>query len=445
MELHPSSIVIAGGGSTYTPEIILMLLDNLDRFPIRQIKLYDNDPTRQKLVADACEIIVRERAPHIAFCATEDPETAFTDVDFCMAHIRSGKYEMRDRDEKIPLAHGLVGQETCGVGGMAYGLRSIPDVIELIDFMERWSPDCWMLNYSNPAAIVAEAVRKVRPNSKVLNICDMPIDIMERMAKIVGLQSRKDLVVRYYGLNHFGWWSDVRDQEGNDLMPRLKEYVSKNGYNLEPLECEPRLNDEDWLKTYRFAREVFACDPTVLPTTYFKYYFFPDHVVEESDPKYTRVDMVRDIREKEVFSECRRIASAGTSEGTTLKIGVHASFIVDLACAIAYNTHERMLLIVPNNGAVSNLPETAMVEIPCIVGSNGPEPLSIGEIPWFQKGLIEQQLAAEKLVVEAYFERSYHKLLQAFILSKTMKDASVARAVLDDLIEANKDYWPDFK
>ena len=128
-----------------------------------------------------------------------------------------------------------------------------------------------------------------------------------------------------------------------------------------------------------------------------------------------------------------------------MKIGVHASFIVDLACAIAYNTHERMLLIVPNNGAVSNLPETAMVEIPCIVGSNGPEPLSIGEIPWFQKGLIEQQLAAEKLVVEAYFERSYHKLLQAFILSKTMKDASVARAVLDDLIEANKDYWPDFK
>lgn len=79
------------------------------------------------------------------------------------------------------------------------------------------------------------------------------------------------------------------------------------------------------------------------------------------------------------------------------------------------------------------------------MGSNGPEPLSIGEIPWFQKGLIEQQLAAEKLVVEAYFERSYHKLLQAFILSKTMKDASVARAVLDDLIEANKDYWPDFK
>lgn len=443
MDLHESSIVIAGGGSTYTPEIILMLLDNLHRFPIRQIKLYDNDPDRQKIVADACEIIVRERAPHIAFQATTDPETAFTDVDFCMAHIRSGKYEMRDRDEKIPLKYGLVGQETCGVGGIAYGLRSIPDVIQLIDYMEQWSPNCWMLNYSNPAAIVAEAVRAARPHAKVLNICDMPIDIMERMAKICGLESRKDLVVRYYGLNHFGWWNDVRDLDGNDLMPRLKEYVARDGYNLEPLGCEPRMNDEDWRHTYRFARELYATDPSVLPTTYFKYYLYPDHVVAGTDPTYTRVDMVKDIREKEVFSECERIAACGTSEGTTLKIGVHASFIVDLACAIAFNTHERMLLIVENQGSIPNLPETAMVEIPCIVGSNGPEPLRIGAIPWFQKGLIEQQLAVEKLVVEAFFERSYQKLWQAFILSKTMKDADVAKAVLDDLIEANKDYWPE--
>ena len=273
----------------------------------------------------------------------------------------------------------------------------------------------------------------------------MPIDIMERMAAICGLKSRKDLVVRYYGLNHFGWWNDVRDLDGTDLMPKLKEYVSKHGYNLEPLGCEPRLNDPDWLETYRFARELFSCDHSTLPTTYLKYYLLPDHVVAGSDPSYTRVDMVKDIREKEVFSECRRITEVGTSEGTSLKIGVHASFIVDLACAIAYNTHERMLLIVPNGGSVSNLPATAMVEIPCIVGSNGPEPLSIGEIPWFQKGLIEQQLAAEKLLVEAYFEKSSEKLLQAFIMSKTMKDADVAKSVLDELIKENKAYWPEFR
>lgn len=441
--MNASSIVIAGGGSTYTPEIILMLLDNLHRFPIRQIKFYDNDPGRQQVIADACEIILREQAPDIRFLATSDPREAFTDIDFCMAHIRVGKYEMRDYDEKIPLKYGLVGQETCGPGGIAYGLRSITGVIELIDYMQQYSPDAWMLNYSNPAAIVAEAVRKARPGAKVLNICDMPIDIEERMAKIAGLSSRKDLVVRYYGLNHFGFWCDIRDRQGNDLMPKIKEYVKVNGYNLEPIGQEPRLNDPDWLKTYRFAKEVYETDPTVLPTTYFKYYLFPDHVVADSDPGYTRVDMIRDGREKWVFEECRRIKAAGTAKDTNLEIGVHASFIVDLARAIAFNTHERMLLIVENQGAIPNIPATAMVEIPCIVGANGPERMCIGEIPWFQKGLIEQQLAVEKLAVEAYFEHSYQKLWQALILSKTMKDADVAKRLLDELIEANKGYWPE--
>ncbi|MEC1167763.1 maltose-6'-phosphate glucosidase, partial [Bacillus paralicheniformis] len=124
------SIVIAGGGSTFTPGIVLMLLDNLDDFPIRQLKLYDNDGERQDKIAGACEVLVRERAPHIQFLATTDPEEAFSDVDFVMAHIRVGKYAMRELDEKIPLKYGVVGQETCGPGGIAYGMRSIGGVLE---------------------------------------------------------------------------------------------------------------------------------------------------------------------------------------------------------------------------------------------------------------------------------------------------------------------------
>ncbi|SDI65351.1 Family 4 glycosyl hydrolase [Dolosicoccus paucivorans] len=150
--LKEQSILIAGGGSTFTPGIIMMLLDNLDKFPIRQIKFYDNDEERQRKIGEAMEILLKERAPEIKFLFTTDPETAFTDVDFVMAHIRVGKYAMREKDEKIPLRHQVVGQETCGPGGMAYGMRSIGGVIELIDYMEKYSPDAWMLNYSNPAA-----------------------------------------------------------------------------------------------------------------------------------------------------------------------------------------------------------------------------------------------------------------------------------------------------
>ena len=436
------SIVVAGGGSTFTPGIVLMLLDNLDKFPIRQIKFYDNDAERQEIIAKACDIIIKEKAPDIDFVYTTDPETAFTDVDFVMAHIRVGKYAMREKDEKIPLKHGVLGQETCGPGGIAYGMRSIGGVIELVDYMEKYSPNAWMLNYSNPAAIVAEATRRLRPNSKILNICDMPIGIELRMAEMLGLESRKDMVIRYFGLNHFGWWTDIRDKEGNDLMPALKEKVAKVGYNV-PIEGEN--TEASWNDTFTKAKDVFAIDPTTLPNTYLKYYLFPDYVVEHSNPNHTRANEVMEGREKFVFGECKAIAEKGTAKDSKLHVDDHASYIVDLARAIAYNTKERMLLIVENDGALSNFDPTAMVEVPCLVGSNGPEKIVQGKIPQFQKGLMEQQVSVEKLTVEAWIEGSYQKLWQAITLSRTVPSASVAKAILDDLIEANKDFWPVLK
>ena len=436
------SIVVAGGGSTFTPGIVLMLLDNLDKFPIRQIKFYDNDAERQEIIAKACDIIIKEKAPDINFVYTTDPETAFTDVDFVMAHIRVGKYAMREKDEKIPLKHGVLGQETCGPGGIAYGMRSIGGVIELVDFMEKYSPNAWMLNYSNPAAIVAEATRRLRPNSKILNICDMPIGIEIRMAEMLGLKSRKDMVIRYFGLNHFGWWTDIRDKHGKDLMPELKEKVAKIGYNVE---IEGENTEASWNDTFTKARDVFAIDPTTMPNTYLKYYFFPDYVVEHSDPNHTRANEVMEGREKFVFGECRAIAEKGTAKDSKLHVDDHASYIVDLARAIAYDTKERMLLIVENDGALSNFDPTAMVEVPCLVGSNGPEKIVQGKIPQFQKGLMEQQVSVEKLTVEAWIEGSYQKLWQAITLSRTVPSAKVAKAILDDLIEANKDFWPVLK
>jgi len=436
------SIVVAGGGSTFTPGIVLMLLDNLDKFPIRQIKFYDNDAERQEIIAKACDVIIKEKAPDINFVYTTDPETAFTDVDFVMAHIRVGKYAMREKDEKIPLKHGVLGQETCGPGGIAYGMRSIGGVIELVDYMEKYSPNAWMLNYSNPAAIVAEATRRLRPNSKILNICDMPIGIELRMAEMLGLESRKDMVIRYFGLNHFGWWTDIRDKEGNDLMPALKEKVAKVGYNV-PIEGEN--TEASWNDTFTKAKDVFAVDPTTLPNTYLKYYLFPDYVVEHSNPNHTRANEVMEGREKFVFGECKAIAEKGTAKDSKLHVDDHASYIVDLARAIAYNTKERMLLIVENDGALSNFDPTAMVEVPCLVGSNGPEKIVQGKIPQFQKGLMEQQVSVEKLTVEAWIEGSYQKLWQAITLSRTVPSASVAKAILDDLIEANKVFWPVLK
>lgn len=437
------SITIAGGGSTFTPGIVLMLLEHQDRFPIRQIKFYDNDKERQEIVAKACEIYLKENAPDIVFSYTTDPEAAFTDIDFVLAHIRVGKYAMREKDEKIPLKYGVVGQETCGPGGIAYGMRSIGGVLEILDYMETYSPNAWMLNYSNPAAIVAEATRRLRPNSKILNICDMPIGLEDKMASICGLSSRKEMVVSYYGLNHFGWWTKIYDKDGNDLMPKIREHIKEYGF----ADSQPKAKKEEdsWMDTYKKAKDVFALDPETIPNTYLKYYLYPDYVVAHSNPQYTRANEVMDGREKQVFGACKAIIEKGTSKGCDFHSDVHATYIVDLACAIAKNTGERFLLIVPNEGAIENFDRTAMVEIPCIVGKNGYERICQGEIPQFQKGLMEQQVSVEKLTVEAWIEGSYQKLWQAITLSKIVPSAEVAKKILDELMEANREYWPQLK
>lgn len=437
------SVVIAGGGSTYTPEIVCTLLNHIDKFPLRKIKLYDNDEERQNQLAKACEILVKEKDPSIEFLATVDPEEAYTDVDFCLAHIRVGKLTMRESDEKIALKHGCVGQETCGPGGLTYGMRSIAGVLENLDYMEKYSPNAWMLNYSNPAAIVAEATRRFRPNSKIINICDMPIGLEDSIANIAGLEDRKQMDIRYFGLNHYGWWSQVKDKEGNDLMPKVIEYMKEKGFVSPAMEASK--HEPSWYDTYYKSKDILALDPTLIPNSYHKYYLFQDEVVAHSDPNYTRANEVMDGREKEVFTACKQIAETGTSKGSYLEITNHATFIVDLCIALAFNTKERMLLIVENNGAISNFSDDAMVEIPCLVGKDGYEPLSIGKIPTFQKGLMEQQVAAEKLVVDAWEQKSYNKMWQAYTLNRCVPSAKVAKDLLDDYIEANKGYWPELK
>lgn len=438
------SVVIAGGGSTFTPGFVISLCANQDKLPLRKLKLYDIDADRQKKIGDACAIIVKEKAPQVEFEYTTDPEEAFTDVDFVLGSIRVGKYEMRSQDEKIPLKYGVNGQETTGPGGMAYGLRSIPAIIEIIDFMEKYSPNAWMVNYSNTIAIVSEACRRFRPNAKIVNICDMPIDDMGRMAAIAGLKSFKDLDFTYYGLNHFGWWKSVTNKKtGEDLMPLLKEYVKKNGYYVGG--DFDKETEASWVATFKKVADCYALDPTTLPNNYMQYYYFPQYEVENANPHYTRNDEILEYRQKIVFGECARIVKEGTAKGNLWESEVHSNYIIDICHAIAFNTHEKYLANIPNNGAICNFPDDAIVEVPCLFGSNGVQPLVVGEAGRFQLGLMMEQVTCEKLVVDAYEQKSYIKMLQAFALNKTVPDASVAKKILDDMMVVNKPYWPDLK
>lgn len=437
-------LVIAGGGSTYTPGIVKSLLVQKDRFKLNELVLYDNNAERQEAVGVIVRHVVEMFDPELKLTLTTDPEVAMTDADFIFAQMRVGLYAMREQDEKIPLKYGVVGQETCGPGGLAYGLRTIYPMVELIDYCEKYAkPTYWIVNYSNPAAIVAKATFRLRPKARILNICDMPVAIERNMAEILECD-RHDLEVDYFGLNHFGWFTKVR-LNGEDVTEKLKSYVAEHGYMPQNAKSDVLHSDPSWLHTYANAKNICSAFHDYLPNTYMQYYLLGDQIVKDSDKNHTRANEVMEGREKRIFQAVDTYMETGEIDMAPFFTGVHGEFIVEVAMSLAFNLRKRHLVMVMNNGAIRNLPDDAMVEIPCYITSEGPEPTRVGEIPTFFKGMIEQQEACEKLIVEAAVEGSYEKALMAFTLNKTIPSAAVAKQILDEMIEANKEYWPELK
>jgi maltose-6'-phosphate glucosidase len=436
-------LTVVGGGSTYTPGMIMSLIEEKENFPLESITLYDINAERQEKIAKAVEIILKEHYPELKeFKYTTDKEEALTGADFVFVQIRTGGYKMRELDEKIPLRNGVVGQETCGPGGMAYGMRSIGDMIEIIKDVRKYSPEAWILNYTNPAAIVAEALRRAFPDDKkILNICDMPAAIMVSYAKILGIEIW-DMVPEYFGLNHFGWFTKIYDKKGNDLTDELKNHILTKGFVPKDSEI---VNDQSWINTFKNVETMLRDFPEFLPNTYLQYYLYPQKMVDKENPEYTRTNQVIDGREKRVHTMCQNIEEKGTTEGIHLESDIHGRYMIRVAASLAYNNGDIFIVIVENKGIISNLPEDAMVEVPAMITSNGPKPFAVGSIPTFQKGMIEGQLAYEKLVVDAWFDNSFQKAFEALTLNRTVVNAPLAKKILNELVDANKDYFPALK
>src|SRR5690554_2889872 len=264
------NICIAGGASTYTPGIIIGLIKKLESFPIQNIILYDIDEEPLSLMGQYSKVLLKDYAPDINLIYTMDKEKAFADIDFVFCQIRTGGLLMREQDELIPLKYGVLGQETCGPGGFSYGMRSIRDMIQLVKDIRKYSNEAWILNYTNPAAIVAVALDREFPNDKrILNICDQPISLLMSYARILGNINYKDMTPHYFGLNHFGWFTKIIDNHtGEDLVPKLKQLILEEGFY--PANKEER--DPSWLVTYSAVVDMLKLDPTYLPSTYLQYY-----------------------------------------------------------------------------------------------------------------------------------------------------------------------------
>ena len=337
-----------------------------------------------------------------------------------------------------------------------YGMRTIFPMIKVIDDVEKYAkPSYWILNYSNPASIVSEACRKLRPNARIINICDMPIAIIDVVAAALEVD-KKDLVYDYYGLNHFGWFTSI-EYKGEDVMPKLRDYIMDQQILLPAAYLKDkkaltssgsggnRHTKGSWYYVWKGVYEIMQNFPETLPNTYLNYYLQQKEFVEHSDPDHTRANEVMETREKNLFDGIDRYLATGEIDESVFYAGSHGDWIADLAIALKNDTKARFLVITENRGAIPNMPYDAMVEVPAYIGKKGPEVIAQNEIPLFQQGLMMQQLNSEKLLVEGCIEGSYEKVLEAFTLNKTVPSMKVAKEILDDMIEANKEYWPELK
>ncbi|MBU5593203.1 6-phospho-alpha-glucosidase [Clostridium sp. MSJ-4] len=439
MERKKQVVTIVGAGSTRIPALIGSLIHYKKEFPLQKLVLFDIDMNRIEALRHYIELTMEKYYEGVELVFTDKEDEAYIGTDYVFCNMRAGNFEMRSLDEKIPLKYDLVGQETCGPGGFAYGMRSIGAMIDMVKKVREHSKDAWILNYTNPAAIVAVALDKVFPeDKKILNICDQPYSMIRSFAKILEVDMY-DIEPRYFGLNHFGWFTKLYyAPTGEDLIPKLKEFLIGNEFR--PYNAEQR--EQSWLDTYKNVNKMLSFFPEYLPNTYLQYYFFPEEIVKGSNPNYTRSDEALNGREREVLELCKKAKEQNSLDGIPLLAGaVHGNMMVEVAESIAYDLKKVFVIMTRNEGIIPNLPKDAMIEVAGELTKTGIDPYEVGEVDTFYKGLIEGQYAYEKLTVESVLECNYEKALQALTLNRTVVNPVKAKAVLDDLMEANKDYW----
>ncbi|MFE1557739.1 6-phospho-beta-glucosidase [Streptomyces sp. NPDC058734] len=436
-------LTILGGGGFRVPLVYGALLADRAEGRVSHVTLYDEDPARltamARVLADQAAASGAADAP--AVTATGDLDEALRGADFVFSAIRVGGLEGRAADERIALAEGVLGQETVGAGGIAYGLRTVPVAREIARRTARIAPDAWVINFTNPAGVVTEAMAE-ELDDRVIGICDSPVGLGRRIARLLGARPG-EAWIDYVGLNHLGWVRGLRIG-GRDELPRLLADPEA----LESFE-EGRLFGADWLRSLG-----------AIPNEYLHYYYFNrDTVRAYQEAKQTRGAFLRDQqrgfyaeagrpgqpagaalaawdrtraeREATYMSENREVAGVGEREESDLESGGYEKVALALMRAIARDERATLILNVRNGATLSVLDPEAVIEVPCLVDANGAHPVSVAPLPLHAVGLVTSVKAAERAVLAAAASGSRADAVKAFALHPLVDSVAVARRLLD--------------
>ena len=429
-------IVTIGGGSSYTPELVEGFIKRHKELPVKELWLVDIEEGKHKLeiVGNLAKRMVKKAGVDMEVNLTLDRREALKDADFVTTQLRVGLLDARIKDERIPLSHGVIGQETNGAGGLFKALRTVPVVLDIIKDIEEICPNAWLVNFTNPTGVISEAVFKYTNFRRYIGLCNVPIGVKNGMADI--LEVEKDRVeMDFAGLNHMVYALNVR-LDGKDITKEAIEKFVTSSLTMQNIKDIP-LNAD-------FVRAL-----GVIPCPYHKYYYKHKEMLEEElegfkDGK-TRGETVKAL-EDDLF-ELYKDENLAVKPPQLEKRG--GAYYSDAACNLInsiYNDKKDIQVVnTLNNGAIRDFREDSAAEMSCVITKEGPKPLSVGYLPVAVSGLVTEIKSFEILAAKAAVEGDYNAALQALCINPLIPSDDLAKTILDEMMEAHKEYLPQFK
>jgi Alpha-galactosidases/6-phospho-beta-glucosidases, family 4 of glycosyl hydrolases len=435
-------IATIGGGSSYTPELIEGFIKRKNELDISELWLVDCEEGKEKLeiVGALARRMVMAAGLDWKINLTLDREKALKDADFVTTQLRVGLLDARIRDERIPLSHGVLGQETNGAGGLFKAFRTIPVILEIIEDMKKLCPDAWLINFTNPSGMVTEAAINYGKWEKTIGLCNVPIRYEKLCCQAMGLaDDSNELFTKFAGLNHFHWHR-VWNRNGKEITEELIEKIYAPGN-------EKKFTGMKNILDIPFNYDQIK-DLKVLPCSYHRYYYIAEDMLEKALDDYgqhkTRAEIVK-ATEAQLFEVYKDQQLDHKPELLSKRGGTYYS---DAACeviaSILNDKRSKMVVNTPNKGAIYDLPYDSVVEISSIITSHGPEPLNWGKFTSCIRGMLQHQKAMEELTIEAAVTGNYGRATQAFINNVLIKHGTSAKVLLDEMLIANKRYLPQF-
>jgi 6-phospho-beta-glucosidase len=427
-------VAVIGGGSSYAPELINGFLERFETLPLRELWLMDVSSERLEIVGGFAQRMVRAKGSQFTVHLTSDQPEAIRDASYVITQLRVGGMQARREDEYLGRRHGLIGQETTGVGGMAKALRTVPIIQKVASDIADLAPDALLVNFTNPAGLITEALSRHAPEVQAVGVCNIPIitkmKILEKLEERQGKSVNAETAdLKTLGLNHLSWHYGF-SLDGEEIWPQVFESY------LTELKTE---TESKW--------DVATLEALgMIPNSYLQYFYYTgQRLADQQEWPPSRAEQVMGIEQAllEQYAEPNRTRPP---EDLMKRGGAYYSTTVATQLLNAHhnNLGETHVVNVPHHGVVPGWPSDWVLELPCKVTRSAIRPLPAPPLPPACFGLITEIKMYELLTVEAAVHGDRNAAYQALLTHPLGPAADKVQAVLEDLLETNRAHLPQF-